>query len=162
MNDVEMADVENPVEVEKERGLKPKSRFPRWLLIGVGSLSVALGTVGIFVPLLPTTPFLLLAAACFVRSSPRLYRWLITHRWFGTYIRNYREHRVIPLRFKVLALTLLWLSIGYAVLAVAEALWLRLLLAGIAVAVTVHVALLRTELPSVKDTPSDAAMPQEG
>ena len=138
------------------------SRFPRWLLIGVGGLSVVLGTVGIFVPLLPTTPFLLLAAACFVRSSPRLYRWLITHKWFGTYIKNYREHRVIPLRFKVLTLTLLWLSIGYAILDVAEALWLRLLLAGIAVAVTVHVALLRTELPSPKDTPADAAMPQEG
>jgi uncharacterized membrane protein YbaN (DUF454 family) len=138
------------------------SRFPRWLLIGVGSLSVVLGMVGIFVPFLPTTPFLLLAAACFVRSSPRLYRWLISHRWFGAYIKNYREYRVIPLRFKVLTLTLLWLSIGYAILAVAETVWLRLLLAGIAVAVTVHVALLRTELPSSKDTPADAAMPQEG
>ncbi|MFP4394578.1 MAG: YbaN family protein [Anaerolineales bacterium] len=142
--------------------MKPKSRFPRWLLIGVGSLSVALGALGIFVPLLPTTPFLLLAAACFVRSSPRLYRWLITHRWFGTYIRNYREHRVIPLRFKVLALTLLWLSIGYAILAVAEALWLRLLLAGIAVGVTVHLVLLRTEMPFSQEEPSDATALQEG
>ena len=159
MDDVETDDVENPV--EKERSLKPKSRFPRWLLIGVGSLSVALGTVGIFVPLLPTTPFLLLAAACFVRSSPRLYRWLITHRWFGTYIKNYREHRVIPVRFKVLTLTLLWLSIGYAILAVAEALWLRLLLAGIAVGVTVHVALLRTEIPSPPEKSSDATASQE-
>lgn len=139
-----------------------KSRFPRWLLIGVGGVSVALGAVGIFVPLLPTTPFLLLSAACFVRSSPRLYRWLITHKWFGSYIKNYREHRVIPLRFKVLTLTLLWLSIGYAILAVAEALWLRLLLAGIAVAVTVHVALLRTELPGSQDSSSDATVPQEG
>ncbi len=137
-------------------------RFPGWLLIGVGSLSVALGTVGIFVPLLPTTPFLLLAAACFVRSSPRLYRWLITHRWFGTYIKNYREHRVIPLRFKVLALTLLWLSISYAILAVAETLWLRLLLAGIAVGVSVHLVLLRTELPSSPEKSSDATAPQEG
>lgn len=139
-----------------------ESRFPRWLLIGVGVFSVALGTLGIFVPLLPTTPFLLLAAACFVRSSPRLYQWLITHRWFGAYIKNYYEHRVIPLRFKVLTLTLLWLTISYAILAVAETLWLRLLLAGIAVGVTVHVALLRTELPSSPEKSSDAPAPQEG
>jgi len=139
-----------------------KTRFPRWLLIGVGSLSVVLGAVGIFVPILPTTPFLLLAAACFVRSSPRLYRWLITRQWFGAYIKNYREHRVIPLRFKVLTLTLLWLSIGYAILAVAEALWLRLLLAGIAVGVSVHLVLLRTELPSSPEKSPDAPAPQEG
>ena len=62
---------------------------------------MALGIAGIFLPLLPTTPFLLLAAACYVRSSPRLYRWLMNHRWTGEYIRDYREKRGLPLRTKI-------------------------------------------------------------
>jgi uncharacterized protein len=81
-------------------GTQPESRPPsfpllRWLLIVVGLGSVGIGTVGIFVPLLPTTPFYLLAAACFFRSSDRLYRWLIGNKWCGPYIRNYREHRLM-------------------------------------------------------------------
>lgn len=123
------------------------SRLPRWLLIAVGVLSVALGTVGIVVPILPTTPFLLLAAACFLRSSDRLYRWLITHPWFGTFIRDYREHHAISLRVKIPILALLWLTIGISILWVAEALWLRLLLGAIAVGVTIHLLSLRNEPP---------------
>ena len=65
------------------------------ILISVGSLSVLLGILGIFLPLLPTTPFLLLAALCYSRSSERFYQWLVTNRWFGEYIRNYREGRGI-------------------------------------------------------------------
>lgn len=132
-----------------------RSRILKWLLIVTGVVAVALGTVGIFVPLLPTTPFLLLAAACFIRSSPRLYRWLITHRWFGSYIKNYREHRALPLRVKIPALVLLWLSIGYASLAVVETLWLRLLLIAIAVGVTAHLSTLHNHPP--KKSPSSEA-----
>ena len=80
--------------------MRSLSLLRRALLIIVGLLSVAVGVVGIFVPLLPTTVFLLLAAACFVRSSDRLYRRLITNRVFGSYIRNYREHRAMPLGAK--------------------------------------------------------------
>ena len=66
-------------------------------------VALVLGLAGIFVPLLPTTPFLLLAAALWVRSSPRLYGWLVSHRRrLGPYIRQFREHRAIPLRAKVL------------------------------------------------------------
>ena len=86
----------------------PRSRLLQWVLRIVGVLSVALGVLGILLPLLPTTPFLLLAAGCFVRSSPKLYAWLLNHKWFGSYIRHYREHKAIPLRAKIVVLALLW------------------------------------------------------
>ena len=81
------------------------------LFVVLGALSLLLGLVGIFVPLLPTTPFLLLAAALWVRSSPRLYAWLLAHRRLGPYIRNFRENRAIPLRAKILSVTLLWATL---------------------------------------------------
>jgi uncharacterized protein len=121
-----------------------KSALQRGFLVAVGSVAVGLGTIGVFVPLLPTTPFLLLAAACFIRSSDRLYAWLIQHPWFGSYIRNYREHRAITLPAKVVALTLLWVAIGYSALFVARAWWLRALLGVVAVGVTTHLLLLKT------------------
>ncbi len=107
-------------------------------------MSVALGTVGIVVPLLPTTPFLLLAAACFFRSSDRMYEWLMNHRLFGSYIRNYRNHRAVTWQTKVFTLLLLWIAIGYSSFAVARSWWLRVTLAVIAVAVTVHIMSLNT------------------
>lgn len=83
----------------------------RWLLIGIGWCSVALGIVGIFLPVLPTTPFLLLAAACFVRSSRRFYLWLVTHPRLGPWIRDYLDGEGIPLKGKVYAIALMWASI---------------------------------------------------
>lgn len=90
--------------------------LPRWLLVGVGVVSVGLGTLGIFVPLLPTTPFLLLAAACFVRSSGRLHHWLMNHRVYGPVIRGYREHRALPASSKVTILVFTWTAILSSVL----------------------------------------------
>jgi|SRR5690606_30643127 len=89
-----------------------RHRSIRYLLLVVGWLSVVLGVIGIFVPVLPTTPFLLLAAACFVRSSRRFYLWLVNHRHLGPWIRDYLEGNGIPLKGKVYALGLMWLSIG--------------------------------------------------
>ncbi len=111
----------------------------RYLYIVAGTLSLILGVVGIFIPLLPTTPFLLLAAALYFKSSPRLYDWLLRNRYLGVYIRNFREYKAIPLRAKIVSTALLWATIGYCVLAVVDALWLRLLLAAIAVGVTIHI-----------------------
>jgi uncharacterized membrane protein YbaN (DUF454 family) len=113
-------------------------------LVTVGIIAVGLGLIGVFVPLLPTTPFLLLAAACFVRSSGRLYAWLIHHRWFGDYIRHYREHRAITLRAKIGVLVLLWGVIGYTALGVMTAWWVRALLGIIAIGVTTHILRLKT------------------
>ena len=111
----------------------------KYLYIAAGTLSLILGVVGIFVPLLPTTPFLLLTAALYFKSSPRLYDWLLRNRYLGIYIRYFREYKAIPLRAKIVSVVLLWATIGYCVLAVVEALWLRLLLAAIAVGVTIHI-----------------------
>jgi uncharacterized membrane protein YbaN (DUF454 family) len=116
----------------------------KWILMAIGIVAVTLGVIGIVVPLLPTTPFLLLAAACFVRSSERLYAWLIHHKWFGDYIRHYREHRAIASRVKVVVLVLLWGTIGYAALGVVTDWWVRILLGAIAVGVTVHILRLKT------------------
>jgi len=119
----------------------------RILLIASGTLCVALAGLGLFLPVLPTTPFLLLAAICYARSSERFYHWLMTNRWFGAYIRNYREGRGIPLRHKVLAISLLWLTIGYAVCFVAPQWWVKGILLGIAVSVTIHLLKTRTARP---------------
>jgi len=110
----------------------------------VGTLSVLLGALGIFLPLLPTTPFLLLAAACFLRSSDRCYRWLIANRWFGRYIRDYREQRGVRRRVKIFSISLLWLAIGYSVLFVLSHPAPQILLIAIAACVTTHILSLKT------------------
>lgn len=114
------------------------------LLIILGSISLALGVIGIFVPLLPTTPLLLLAAALYFRSSPKLYDWLLNHPRLGTYIRNFREHRAIPLRVKIVSVSLVWLTIGYCIITVVESLWLRIALALLATAITIHILSFKT------------------
>lgn len=114
------------------------------LLIILGSISLALGVIGIFVPLLPTTPLLLLAAALYFRSSPKLYDWLLNHPRLGTYIRNFREHRAIPLRVKIVSVSLVWLTMGYCIIAVVEPLWLRITLALLATAITIHILSFKT------------------
>lgn len=99
---------------------------------------MALGVLGVFLPLLPTTPFLLLAAACYARSSEKLYDWLLGNRWFGRYIRDYREGKGIPLRRAAVAIALLWLTIGYTTIVAVSLWWVRLILVAIAGGVTVH------------------------
>jgi hypothetical protein len=118
------------------------SRLMKALLVVCGTLSVALGVIGIFLPLLPTTVFLLLAAACYARSSDRFYRWLVTHRWLGSYIRNHYEGRGMRRRDKTITLIALWAGISATAFWTVDALWLRLLLYAIAVGVTIHVAKL--------------------
>lgn len=112
--------------------------------IAIGSLSLALGITGIFVPLLPTTPFLLLSAALYFRSSPQLYAWLLHHKHLGPYIRHFREEKAIPLHTKVLSVTLLWGTIAYCIAAVVTLLWVRLLLGAIAIGVTLHILSFKT------------------
>ena len=121
----------------------------RIFLIIVGSVSLALGITGIFLPMLPTTPFLLLTAAVWVKASPRLYNWLLNHRLFGEYIRNFREHRAIPLRVKITSVSLVWLTIGYCIFAVVDKWWwAQALMALLATAISWHIlsfATLRKE-----------------
>jgi len=84
------------------------------LLNTVGTVSLALGVLGVFLPLLPATPFLLLASACYVRGSERLHRRLMGNRLLGGYIRNFQKGRGIPLRAKVLTVALLWASLLFS------------------------------------------------
>ena len=128
----------------------------RALLIVTGTLSVGLGVLGIFLPLLPTTVFLLLGAACYARSSPRFYQKLVTHRWLGVYIRSSREGHGMRRRDKAVTLGLLWVGIGATMIWSVETIWLRLLLLAIAVGVTAHVARIPAWRPS-EQTPADVA-----
>ncbi|MBT3274973.1 MAG: YbaN family protein [Spirochaetales bacterium] len=114
------------------------------LLIILGFLSLSLGIVGIFLPLLPTTVFLLISAWCWARSSERFYKWLMNNRWLGSYIRNYSEGKGITARQKIFTFTLLWVGIGATAIFAVSALWLKLVLFGIACGVTIHLGMLRT------------------
>jgi uncharacterized membrane protein YbaN (DUF454 family) len=115
----------------------------RRLLVAAGTLCAGLGILGIFIPILPTTPFLLLAAACYLRSSERFYRWLTSNRVFGAYVRNYIEGRGMPIRIKILTILLLWLTIGLSIAFAVQNLVVRIVLVSIAVGVTAHIALIR-------------------
>lgn len=123
------------------------NKLKKVFYIAGGSICVFLGVAGMFLPVLPTTPFLLLAAYFYSRGSQRFYTWLVTNRWCGEYIRNYREGRGISLQNKIAALSLLWTSILLTIFFAVTALWLRLLLFGIAVAVSIHILNIKTFRP---------------
>ena len=97
-----------------------KRKSVRILLFVVGSISLFFGIIGIFLPLLPTTPFLLLTAACYIRSSERMYNWFLNNRWFGEYIRNYQSGRGIPLKTKLFAISSMWITMCISVILVAR------------------------------------------
>jgi uncharacterized protein len=124
--------------------MKTISKFQRILLIAGGILCVILGTIGIFLPILPTTVFFLLAAAAFARSSDRLYNWIMNHRLFGRFIRNYRLYHAVPMASKVVSVAFLWLTIGASVLFAVQLWWLRALLLLIAIGVSWHILALKT------------------
>ncbi|MGD6933877.1 MAG: YbaN family protein [Candidatus Bathyarchaeia archaeon] len=124
--------------IKKRRGL-------RVLLMIAGTISLALGTVGLFLPILPTTPFLLVAAACYMRSSERMYNWLLKNRWFGEYLRNYQEGRGIPLKTKIFAISILWITILFSTFFfLSEILAMQIVLILIATVVSVHLIRLPT------------------
>ena len=110
----------------------------RYLYIALGTFSLVMGIMGIFLPVLPTTPLLLLTAYCYYRGSKRMYAWLMRHSIFGKYIRNFREHRIIPRRVKIVILTLLWASLLFCSY-ILSPIWLKCLMIGIAIGVTWHI-----------------------
>lgn len=116
----------------------------RYILAFLGSVSLVLGIIGIFVPMLPTTPFLLLTAALYFRSSPRLYAWLMNHPRLGTYIRNFRENKAIPLRVKIISVTLVWGTLLYCAFGIAHEWWLRILFLLLATGITIHILHYKT------------------
>ncbi len=110
------------------------------IFICLGSLSLFMGIVGIFLPILPTTPFMLLSAFLYAQSSQRLYNFLITNKIFGKYLNNYKQGKGIPLNSKILSISLLWISIHYTTFFLIDLIYLKVLLSYIAIMVTVHIA----------------------
>ncbi len=132
---------------------KKLTPIQRWLFMMAGAISFGLGVLGIPLPLLPTTPFLLLSAYCWARSSEKFYTWLINHKTFGSHIRNYREHRGTTLKVKVGSIALLWFTISLSAIFAIDILWVRLLLLVIAIGVTIHISSLKTIRSSTKKRP---------
>ena len=114
------------------------------ILLAIGTLSLAIGIIGIVIPLLPTTPFLLLAAACYAKSYDRFYNWLMNNRIFGNYIRNYRAGKGIPIKTKIYTLALLWITILFSAFFIITILWIQAVLIIIAIGVTIHILTIKT------------------
>jgi len=114
----------------------------RLIFIG-GFISLILGIIGIAIPILPTTPFLLLASAAFAKSSERFNRWLLNNKILGAYIKNYREGKGLPLKVKIFTILLLWITILISMFFLMDFLWLQILLLFIALAVSIHIILIK-------------------
>ena len=113
-----------------------------------GWFSLVMGVIGIFLPLLPTTPFILLSAACFARSSPRFYAWITSHHRYGPMIANYLAGNGLPLKAKVMAISLLWFSVGLTALVLVSLVWAKLAMFITALAVSLYIL----RLPILKST----------
>ena len=116
----------------------------RVLLILAGTFFVVLGIVGIFIPILPTTPFLLLAAASYARSSQRCHEWLLNNRLFGKHIRNYLEGKGVSLKVKRVTVIYLWIVIGSSIIFAVQSFEIRLILVCIAFGVSIHILRIKT------------------
>ena len=120
------------------------------IYIIVGTICLVLGAIGIFVPLLPTTPFWLLTSWCYIRSSKKMYNRVMGNRYFGGYIRDYVEDKAIPIRTKVTTLIVIWLSTVVTSLFLVDILWVQIALVLISSAVTWHIVAFPTKKAKVK------------
>ena len=111
----------------------------KYILTALGTISLGLGILGAFLPVLPTTPFLLLAAALFLRGNREMYEWLMNHPKLGPYISNFVKHKAIPMKVKIISLITLWATLLYCAICVADHLALRIMFLAIAVGVTIHI-----------------------
>lgn len=115
----------------------------KYLYILGGSISLALGVIGIFLPVLPTTPFLLLAAFCYLRGSKKMYDWLLSHKVFGPYIYNYMTYKAVTRKTKKVILTTMWLILTISTILV-PILHIRIFLLASGIGVTIHILTLKT------------------
>lgn len=130
--------------------VSPMKKIVQALFIASGTICVALGVLGIFVPVLPTIPFLLLAAFFYAHSSERFHQWLLGNHWLGQYIKNYQQGRGIPLRHKIITLMALWLGLSFTALTIAPAWWIKLLLLSVGIGVTIHLLRINTLKPETR------------
>ncbi len=124
----------------------------------LGCISFVLGMIGIIMPLLPTTPFLLLSAVSFMHSSEPIYTWMTNHTPMGKYIENYLTYKAIPMKSKITSIILLWVVMIPAIIFSTDVNWIRILLFFVGVGVAVHLMALKTLTPDmVKEIDSDRA-----
>lgn len=119
----------------------------RALMIAAGTLSLVLGVIGIFTPVLPTTPFVLLAAACYARGSERVFRWLLGHRTFGPLVADWHRYRSIPRRIKWIALAMMATSLGVSIALFVPAGWMQAAVAAIGLSGAVYVWRIPDRVP---------------
>ena len=120
------------------------------ILVGSGTFFLVIGIIGIFIPILPTTPFLLLAAACYARGSKKFYNWLINNKWLGEYIKSYQEGRGISLNIKTLTITFLWITIAFSTFVIVSNFLIQIILIIIAIAVTIHILIIKTKKKEIR------------
>jgi len=121
------------------------NKIVKYILASLGLVCLILGILGIFIPLLPTTPFLLLSAALFMKSSTRLYNWLMNHKYLGKYLQNYIHHKTISTKTKISAISLLWITILISVIFLVEKIGIKIVLLAIAFAVTIHILSFKSQ-----------------
>lgn len=120
-------------------------KFYKYFYLISGFLLVIIGVIGIFLPVLPTTIFLILASACFVKSSPKANEWLRNHKILGIYIKNYQDKSGLTVRAKIFNITFLWIMILLSAFYLTEVWYIKLILIGIAVGVTIHLLMIKTK-----------------
>jgi len=125
-------------------GTRRVSSFRKGIFVVAGTISLGLGALGVFLPVLPTTPFLLLSAAFYYKGSERMHRWLLNNKLFGNYIKNYKEGRGIALKAKAITLCLLWATICYSAFFIVNMIALQIVLFVIAGGVSIHILTLPT------------------
>jgi len=145
--------LQDKIMISSQDKTKPINPALRWTLLTSGFLATALGVLGIFLPILPTVPFLLLALACFARSSERFYDWLLEHAYFGPIVQPYINGCGMSRVSKVKAITLLWASISLSAFFLIELVWVQVLLLVIACTVTFYLLSLPTI--NIEDNESD-------
>jgi uncharacterized protein len=128
----------------KEEFRPHHNRMIRWVLIISGVVLVGIGILGMFLPLLPTTIFFILAAWCFARSSEKFHVWMHTNRLFGKYLSNYRSGSGMTLKSKIFSIVFLWAGILVSALFLTQNLYVRILLLIIAIGVTWHLMAIKT------------------
>ena len=133
-----------------------KSELLRWILICIGWFSIVCGIIGLFLPLVPTVPFLLLATVCFSRSSERFHSWLVEHKHLGPLLRDYLAMGGIPLRAKIMAISMVWISFPTSAYLFVTVFWVKALLIGVAAAVTWYLVSIPTVTPAFSGKESEA------
>ena len=121
-----------------------RNRLLRWIFIITGTFLVGIGILGIFLPVLPTTIFFILAAACYARSSEKFYIWLMHNKYFGKYIRNYKMGNGMTISSKIVTIAFLWITILISAFYMTDNFYVRIVLILIAVGVTIHLLWIKT------------------